>query len=257
VVLPWHAASSRVQTIVAIVELAPPSDSSEHAQAVADCAAKLQQLAAAGSPGGAKQSVAASNWPGLAAALRAMNRPATARVAMVYLAGETGSELFGDVALVAPEPALADLSSRVNERLGDPVGAAESQQLGWMLDVATLQHLAALQAAEKVPAELAGVLARYAGEAARNAGSLEELTRVRGREQLRARLIAENFTYLEDASPSARVRAYEWLRARDRAPARYDPLGASKERSAAIDAALTPPTTAPAEPPLQAAGGAP
>jgi hypothetical protein len=115
----------------------------------------------------------------------------------------------------------------------------EPAQFGWQLEVLTLQELAALQSAEKLPAELEGVLSRYAGEAARNAGSLEELTRVQGRDQLRARLIAENFTYLEDASPSARVRAYDWLKTRGHAPEKYDPLGPAKARSAAIDAAMT------------------
>jgi hypothetical protein len=143
------------------------------------------------------------------------------------------------VALVAPEPVLADLSTRIQARLDELSSRIDTAQLGWMLDVMTLEHLAALQSAETLPPELAGALARFAGEAARNAGSLDELARVRGREQLRARLIAENFTYLEDASPSARVRAYDWLQAKGLAPEKYDPLGSAKARSAAIDAALT------------------
>jgi hypothetical protein len=176
---------------------------------------------------------------------------------MVYLAGESGTELFGDVALVAPEEALAELAGRLRERLGDPPPAMQAAQLGWQLDVVTLEHLAALQASEKMVPELNGVLARFAGEAARNAGSLEELTRVRGREQLRARLISENFTYLEDASPSARVRAYEWLRSRGRAPAKYDPLGPAKERAAAIDAAMTAAAAAPVPQTVPSPGGGP
>ena len=235
-VLPSNFPDSKVQAVLAIIELAPSSDSPEHVQAVAACVDQLQKSAAGQRPA-APDTV--NGWTGIAAALRAMDRPATSRVAMVYLAGETGADLFGDVALVAPDPILAGLSSRIRERLGDPPIPMEPAQFGWQLDVLTLQELAALQSAEKLPEELEGVLSRYAGEAARNAGSLEELTRVQGRDQLRARLIAENFTYLEDASPSARVRAYDWLKSRGRAPEKYDPLGPAKARSAAIDAAMT------------------
>jgi hypothetical protein len=59
-------------------------------------------------------------------------------------------------------------------------------------------------------------------------------------------VIAENLSYLEDASPSARVRAYDWLRTRGRAPAGYDPLGTIKERRNALDAALASDTAPPA-----------
>jgi hypothetical protein len=217
---------------------------------------QLQRFAAGAAP--AAGVLAPSGWSGLATALRAMRQPATSRVAMVYLAGQTGAELFGDVALVAPDPTLGELATRIEKRLGEAPAAMEPQQLGWQLEVAALEQLAELQSTEKLPSELAGVLARYAGEAARNAGSLEELTRVKGREQLQSRLIAENFTYLEDASPSARVRAYDWLRAQGRAPAKYDPLGAPKERAAAIDAALaSDATTTPAAQTPMSTGGAP
>jgi hypothetical protein len=239
VVLPSHFSSPKVKAIVAIVELQPPSDSPDHQQAVAACVEQLQRLAGAGGTPSSAAAATANDWPGLAASLRAMNEPATSRVAMVYLASQTGAELFGDTALVAPDPVLAELAARVQHSLGDSPKAMEPAQLGWLLDAATMAQLAALQSSEKMPPELAGVLARYAGEAARNAGSLDELMRVRGRDQLRSRLIAENFTYLEDTSPSARVRAYDWLKSHGRAPAKYDPLGPPRERSAAIDAAMT------------------
>jgi len=43
-------------------------------------------------------------------------------------------------------------------------------------------------------------------------------------------LLLENFIYLEDISPAARTRAFEWLAARDQAPQGYDPLASLKER---------------------------
>jgi hypothetical protein len=237
-VFPSNFKPTQAKSIVTIIEIAPPSDSPEHQQAVARCNDDLQRLAAAA----AKPSAPAAlrqDWPGLAAALEALRQPVSARRAMVYLADQTGADLLGDVALVAPDETIAALADAIRQRTGDPPNRMDAPQLGWLLDAATLSQLASLQSAEKMPTELEGVLARYAGEAARNSGSLEELTRVRGRDQLRARLIAENFTYLEDSSPSARVRAYDWLNARGRAPAKYDPLGGPRERSAAIDAAVT------------------
>ena len=45
-------------------------------------------------------------------------------------------------------------------------------------------------------------------------------------------------TPLEDSSPAARVRAYDWLKAHARQPTGYDPLGEAHQRSAAIEKAL-------------------
>jgi len=54
---------------------------------------------------------------------------------------------------------------------------------------------------------------------------------------LDARVIAENLIYLEDASPASRVRAYDWLQSRGRAPAGFDPLGTPRERRDALEKA--------------------
>jgi hypothetical protein len=52
---------------------------------------------------------------------------------------------------------------------------------------------------------------------------------------------------LEDSSPASRVRAFDWLTARGRAPAGYDPLGTPRQRRAALEHGLS----------TAAAGGAP
>lgn len=240
-VLPWRSSSPQVTAIAAIIEFGPPSDSPDYTEAVAEYVKQLK------GPVGDAPAPQASHpgWPGLAAALQAVDGPANARVAMVYLARETGAELFGDAALVASDATLFDWSNRIRQRLGEQPSPMAPAELGWVLDRVALEQLAALQAAEKLPPDLVGVLARHAGEAARNAGSLEELSKAQNREQLQLRLITENFTYLEDASPSARVRAYDWLKQRGRAPAKYDPLAPAKERSAAMDAALSAGTLVP------------
>jgi hypothetical protein len=58
------------------------------------------------------------------------------------------------------------------------------------------------------------------------------------RASLDARLVSENLIYLEDSSPSARVRANDWLAARGRAPAGFDPLGPPRQRREALERAL-------------------
>jgi hypothetical protein len=55
-------------------------------------------------------------------------------------------------------------------------------------------------------------------------------------ESIHTRLVALNEMYLSHNDPTARVRAFDWLRARGIAPAGYDPLGPSKERRKALDA---------------------
>jgi len=86
---------------------------------------------------------------------------------------------------------------------------------------------------------LEGVLARQAGEAGRDAATLEEVVAgANGLEDLATRLISENLLFLEDTSPSARCRAYDWLVARCRAPEGYDPLDTRTKRRAALERAL-------------------
>jgi len=245
-VMPSQFSTPDVKTVVAVIQLSPSSDSPEHAQALATCAEQLN--ASKANLAVAQQSLSSTiEDTGLAAAMRAMRNRDTSRVAMVYLAGETRASVLGDVALVADDPVIAELHGRIAQRIEDTPEASKSPQLGWMLDCLALEQLATMQSSEKLPPELAGVLARQTGEAGRNIGWFEDLTRVESRDHFESRLIAENFTYLQDASPAARVRAYDWLRARGRAPAKYDPLGPAKDRAAAIEAAVSEAARAAAE----------
>ena len=87
--------------------------------------------------------------------------------------------------------------------------------------------------------ELTGVLLTLAGEAGRSPAAMEQiLANLSTRKDFENRLIAENFIALEDSSPAARVRAYDWLKAHARQPAGYDPLGEAHQRSAAIEKAV-------------------
>lgn len=79
-----------------------------------------------------------------------------------------------------------------------------------------------------------GLLLRHAGEAARVEGLLTELLEsCSSAAELQARLLEENLYALEDSSPAARVRAYDWLALRGAEPPGYDPLAGREARRAA------------------------
>jgi hypothetical protein len=231
VVVPSQFSSKDIRAIIAVVQIDPPTDSPERVQAIA---AFNEQL---NSSTNALVIVPTNNETGVTTALRAMRRKETARVAMISLATDTGATVLSDVALVAREPVIEQLAPDLIQCV-ERANTADVKALGWLLDRATLEHLGTMQSSQTLPPELSSITARVAGEAARSGGSLGDLLHVATREEFEARLTAENFTYLEDASPAARVRAYDWLAARGRAPASYDPLGTPKERAAAIDTSL-------------------
>jgi hypothetical protein len=176
------------------------------------------------------------------AALDALAYPANRRRSMAYLADQTGAPICLDVALVADDAALEELSSHIREATAAPQATGDRAALGWALDRAALALLAARSGAERAPPELAAVLVAHAGEAGRHAGSMEEVQgSAATRQDLEARLVAENYVFLEDNSPASRVRAYDWLLARGRAPEGYDPLASNRERRDALERALASP----------------
>ena len=89
-------------------------------------------------------------------------------------------------------------------------------------------------------ATLDGLILRHAGEAGRFPRLLEGLLTISvDTADYDLRLVAENRLFLEDSSPAARVRAYDWLKARGYAPANFDPLGTKGARRAALEAKPT------------------
>jgi hypothetical protein len=234
VVVPSQLGRTDSRATLAVIELDPTDQSPAHASAVAACLKQLASPAATSQPA----MPAAAESTALAAAVQTLaSQPRAARPALVFLANQTDATLCGDVALVADENVLSGIARRVIEKTNG--AAPDPALLGWTLDSACFEELAALQAGERMPSELSAVLTAYAGEAGRHAASLVDVAKsLSSREQLDARLLAENLVYLEDASPAARVRAYDWLRTKNRAPAGYDPLGSNKERRAALERSM-------------------
>jgi hypothetical protein len=154
------------------------------------------------------------------------------------------------VFLVADDATLAQLleqiaagMAEISKASGNSLAGADGL-LALQLDVLCLQHLGKLLSdKDKLSQELAGVLTTFAGEAGRHAASVEEIVKnVPDRPSLQTRLVAENMIYLEESSPAARVRAYDWLRSQKRAPANFDPLASPRARRDALEKAMTPAT---------------
>jgi len=174
-------------------------------------------------------------------ALSAMTFFDQRRQGLVYLAGRCNAPLCQDVAMVADNATLQQLSNQII-RSTRGIDMSQAALLGSLLDVTTMQWLAKQQAEGKLSDVLTGVLLEHTGEAGRHSSSLELVCKnLSSQADLRTRLIAENLIYLEDSSPASRVRAYDWLAARGQAPAGYDPLGPARQRRDALEKALAQP----------------
>jgi len=172
-------------------------------------------------------------------AVEGLRVPARQRKALSFLADATGAGVAADISITGTEALVSQLAAAVAGAAQAAPATREPGAMGWLLEKTTIEVLAALLAEKKLPPELEAVLARRAGEAGRSAAPLAGVLKgAAGLDDLRAGFVRENFIALEDASPAARVRAFDWLSARGKAPAGYDPLAAAKERRLALEKSL-------------------
>ena len=254
--LPYRFGNSESRALAVFIEVTEGSADAAHLSTYETCMADLKESLARAAARPYLENIDNPEWPGLRSALDAMAKPNTPRAPMVFLGGQTGVTIFEDIAMVADDETRKALSAKVFATLGAPAKINTKPALAWILEHCSYELLSEQSSGEKLASELKSLLAVYAGEAGRHAGALDEALKTsKSRVDFELRVIAENYIYLEDSSPASRVRAYDWLRAHDRAPAGYDPLGPPKERRAALERALTPapPTAAPA--PAIAPGG--
>ena len=177
--------------------------------------------------------------------------PRSQRRALLFVSAQTDAKILQDATLVADDAILARLAAAVTDQTAAGEAPTTPARLGLALDLVTLKVLGELQSAGNVPEEQRSVLLRHAGEVGRSAGAIDDLLSagaISSRADLEARLVAENLIALQDASPAARVRAFDWLEARGRAPEGYDPLAPPRQRRAALERALTGATTEPTSP---------
>jgi hypothetical protein len=249
ILVPMHFTNTDAAAIAAVITIGPASRSPDHVAATARCAEDLQRSADAAANSPQALTVVSPEWSIYRVALDALTDPNRRRSALVYLAMQTGAPLCRDVALAADPPTLEHLSGEVRRVVARPAGSATpgAEELGWTLDRTTYAMLSELLNKTQLPLELMGVLTAFTGEVGRDAGSVDEVSHSMGsRAQFMARLQAENLISLEDSSLAARVRAYDWLRARGEAPPGYDPQALRKDRRDALEKFAATPTTAPA-----------
>lgn len=240
--IPFRFSGSLDEGVLAFVQIVPGARDDWQVAACARCAADLKASAELARERPASVPFAALGWPGFEASLAALGEPNRRRASLLDLATQTGAPLTQDVALTADDATLADLCTRVRGKTAAPArgngGAYDAAALGWVLDQSSVELLDQELGAGKLPPELAAVLTRHAGEAGRHAEVLDEVVKgVTSLGDFEARLTAQNILYLDDVSPGARVRAYDWLTARGAAPPGYGPLAPFKQRRAALDAA--------------------
>ncbi len=261
-ILPFQLADSQGRAVAAIVEIRRDPGSPEHMAALSQTIEEGRQSAARTASLPSVLAIAGDPSARLATFLGSLEGGERRRAGVVYLAGQVGAKLCEDAALVADEGTLATLADRATKvssiaptitpatspTTPAPIARLDLPSLGWQLDRATFELLGQLLTDSKLSPELSAVLVAHLGEAGRHPSSIEEISRsMNSRQEFQQRLIEENLIFLEDSSPSARVRAFDWLAARGRAPAGYDPLGPVRERRLAIERAQTaPPPASPA-----------
>ncbi|HKD99719.1 MAG TPA: hypothetical protein VKE69_01815 [Planctomycetota bacterium] len=226
---PGRGPGALVAAIVAGVAPVEGDARAAHDEATKRCLADVAQARATATERAATLTAPEARRRELGQAARALKEARTRRAALVYLTSDAPRSLAADVALAADAPTLEAVAA-------DAVAAAADETaLAWQLEVASYRRLAQLAKDSKLPPELEALLLRHAGEATRTPGFLESaVADSAGPEALLERIAQENRFALEDSSPAARVRAYDWLAARDQAPPGYDPLGPVAARREAL-----------------------
>ncbi len=183
--------------------------------------------------------------PGIDAALARLAVPGQTRGALLFLADATDASLTRDLALAAADihvdvaaESLLDAIDRTSA--GDSAASAldNAAGLGWLIEKTIYKLLIEYARNDAMSPELEGALIRHAGELGRHPSDLDDaLDRSRGLEAFGQELLQENRLFLEDFSPAARTRAFDWLAARQNAPDGFDPLAPLKARRAALEKA--------------------
>jgi len=248
VVAPVEFAQSDARAVAVLIEVRPGSADPEHVEAVVKMNEQLRMSSAQAATRPTVVPGTGAVWPRFASAIRALDQPEHRRGALAFISGESGASLAEDLALVADDATLEQFVQRVMTEVTGSKSWETPEAIGWLLEGMALTILAEAQASETLSPELTSVLLVHTGEAGRHESSLDELRRRSSSPaDLRNRIVAENMIYLEDASPAARVRAFDWLKARDLAPVNFDPLGPVTARRQALEKAqVQPPAQGPA-----------
>lgn len=161
------------------------------------------------------------------------------RRAVVFLGESAGAPLLVDLALTAND---RELTALIDALIGDTSAATTADATtaaddAWHFESRAWRFLTDQLDRGSIDDALRGMLLRVAGEAGRFPGAVAALlARANSKRDLDALLIEENFAMLGTSDPAARVRAYDWLAARGKAPPDFDPLADRDRRRAALQA---------------------
>ncbi len=163
--------------------------------------------------------------------LQGLENPDTRRNSFAFLSRSTKASLAENLSLSASDPFLKELSRRLLGPLAASRHALTEDKLGWIIEKAAYKLLADLQKEDSITPSLEALLVAHAGEAGRSGELIGDvLQQVNGIEELHREWIQENLIFLEDRSPSARLRAFDWLTGQGKVLEGYDPLGPREER---------------------------
>lgn len=209
----------------------PPADDPRHVADVEACLEAVREELARVRRGAEPLPTAELVRRQLGGAISALELAHYHRPAVLFLASQGSSQLSRDVAWIADDETLAACIRRFRSTSD----GADPHSGSWRLLAACYRELAESYSREALSPELTGVLLRHAGEVGRYPGLLSDVLVESGdEEKLDLRLRAENRVFLEDRDPAARVRAFDWLRARAVELGDYDPFLSRDERRAAL-----------------------
>jgi hypothetical protein len=237
-IAPMQFENSQSQAVMVVVQVSPGSRDAAHQKLVTEALAEIQVSSDTAARQAKRIGSSVAEWPGLSSAVESLAFAGRQRAGVLFLAQQTSSQVTQDVVLAADDTVLSQLASAAATAIVASSAPRDRAGVGWILERTTLRMLMQMQTDGKLPPELAAILSARAGQAGRNSGTLEEvLSNATGMQDMQNRLAAENYIFLEDSSPAARVRAFDWLTTRQLAPPGYDPLGSSKDRRAALEQA--------------------
>jgi len=238
IIVPADAQTWTNSSLALEVKLSPAANDVDAQALLADAAAALKTSVDVASKVPTTPTLKIDTSDSFSAAVFSLIFPERRRAALAYLAQQSGAAITADVALVAGDAAIQALCEKIITQTLVAGVIVPQDQMGWFLEKQSLESLVGKLSTQIEP-ELAALLTIHAGQAGRSASSMDTILKAAANnEDLDARLIAENWIYLEDSSPAARVRAFDWLTARGRAPKDFNPLGPAKIRRAALDKAL-------------------
>lgn len=238
IILPSPFGIEGIAAFVALIEVkSPPQRGTAEEVAFSALLKKCQEDLRAAAERDAKQGGPQfdAGRRGIEDAIRLVLWPTHRRQSLLYLARAAEAPVIEDITLSGTDIVMDRLAHAIRDEceLGP---CFEANSLGWRLQQIAYQLLAEGMSADQMRPELEAIVIRYTGEVGRHPSVLKEMVSdATGVADLEKRLLQENFIYLEDISPAARTRAFEWLAARGQAPKGYDPLAPIKERRSALN----------------------